>query len=96
METLCEKLRKSNPRKYQQEETILDITEVICELLTATGKTRENLAKHLGKSKKYVNRFLDGRTKMGVRKLSDVFMFFGCKMTIGCASFTYTSESPVV
>ncbi|WP_437203467.1 helix-turn-helix domain-containing protein [Planctomicrobium sp. SH664] len=62
-------------REWQQERSILDTTELICEMMYEQGLSRADLAKRLGKSKGYISKFLDGTTNMTIRTISDVF---GC------------------
>lgn len=73
--TLTEKLTKTaaGMRLYQQERSILEVTELICRVMDEQGVTRPELARRLGRTKRYIDRFLDGGTSMTVRKISDVF-----------------------
>lgn len=73
--TLTEKLTKTaeGMRLYQQERAILEVTEFVCRLMDDQGVSRPELARRLGRTKGYIDRFLDGRVGMTVRVVSDVF-----------------------
>jgi len=58
-----------------QEEVILEITESILALMEKEGITREDLAKRLGKSVKYVDKLLNGT--FSVRAFADVLYALG-------------------
>ena len=78
-ETLTEKLTKTphGMRSYQQERTILEVTELLCELMNEASVTRTELAKRMGKSKGHVTQLLDGRTNMTLRTISDAMLALG-------------------
>ncbi len=64
-------------RLFQQERTILEITELIAERMHEAGVTKAELARRLDKSRAYVTRLLDGRTNMTIRTISDVLHVLG-------------------
>jgi len=74
-ETLTEKLTKTPEgiRLYQQERAIQEWTEEVCKLMQEKGISHSELAQRLNKSKGYVTLLLDGRAKMDIRIMSDVF-----------------------
>jgi len=78
-ESLIDKLTKTpeGMRLYQQERAILDATELICEKLNELGISRDELAKRLDRPVKYVDKLLDGRERISIRKLSDIFVALG-------------------
>ena len=78
-ETLIQSITKTTEGKrlYEQERAILEVTELICEIMGATGISRSELAKKLGKTKGYITQLLDGDTNMTVRTISDVFTALG-------------------
>ena len=82
MATLSEQLTASieGRRLYNQERTILDLTELICQVLEETGVTRAQLAERLGKSKAHITQLLDGRANMTVRTIADIFTALGCEV----------------
>ncbi len=67
----------SGMRMYQQERSIMQVTELICKLMEKTNTNRAALADALGKSRSYVTQLLDGETNMTLRTLSDVFNALG-------------------
>lgn len=75
-QTMGEKLTatKEGMRLYEQERAILEVTELICRLLDENQVSRTELARRLGKTKGYITQFLDGRTNMTLRTISDVFV----------------------
>jgi hypothetical protein len=64
-------------RLYLQEQTILEVTELVCKLMDEQKVSRHELAKRIGQPKEYVDHFLDGRTGMSLRAVSDVFAALG-------------------
>lgn len=62
---------------WQQERTILALTEMICQLMEDQGVSRPELARRLGKTDSWVTMFLDGRGKMNIRTISDVLTVLG-------------------
>ena len=66
-----------NKRFFQQEKTILEVTELICELMDEQGISRTELAKKLGYTKGYISQLLDGTANMTLRTLSDVLFALG-------------------
>ena len=64
-------------RLYEQERTIVEATELICELLETSGVSRTELAKRLRKTKGYISQLLDGETNMTLRTLSDALYALG-------------------
>jgi transcriptional regulator with XRE-family HTH domain len=73
------KMRKDE-RLFRQEQTILDITELICRIMNEDGISQSQLAERLGKSQKYVSRLLNGDCDVTMRIISDVF--FACSRTV--------------
>ena len=60
-------------RLWQQERTILDLTELICEIMKEQNVDKTELALRLGKSKGYITRILDGQINITIRVISDIF-----------------------
>ena len=83
-ENLEEKLTKMPDGKklYRQEQTILEVTELICQLLEEQNVTREELAIRLNKTKEYVTKMLDGRINLTIRMISDIFFVLNNKVHI--------------
>lgn len=74
--TWVQNLLESNEgfRLYQQESTILNVTEMICELMEQKCVTRAELAVQLEKSKGRVSQLLNGEANLTLRTLSDVLL----------------------
>ena len=66
-------------RLLQQEDAILDVTELICEIMKDTKVSKSELAKRLGKTKGYVTQVLGG-ANMTVRTIADIFTALGRKV----------------
>lgn len=60
-------------RVYQQERTILDLTELICETMEEQNVDKAELAQRLGRSQGYITRILDGQINLNIRMISDIF-----------------------
>ena len=65
---------------WQQERTILEITELICALMERDHFSRAELARRLKKSRGYVSQLLDGGTNMTARTISDVLTVLGYEL----------------
>lgn len=63
--------------ELEQELFILDVTEMIVELMNASGVTRSELAHRLGTTKGHVTQILSGKRNLTLRTLSDVFLALG-------------------
>ena len=63
--------------EFQQEKSILHITQRIWDLMEETGVSRAELASRLGKSRSFVSQVLSGRTNMTVRTLSSILTALG-------------------
>lgn len=69
---------------WNQERTVLDVTELICEKMREKVVTPAELAVRLGKTKGYVTRLLDGTTNMSLRAISDVLSVLGYEFHPTC------------
>lgn len=72
-------------RLWNQEQAILAVTELICEIMEAEGISRKHLAEALGKSKGYLSQLLDGSRNMTIRTISDAFSVMGYEFVPTCA-----------
>lgn len=77
--TLVEQFVESpeNMRLFQQERTILEITELLEDALSAKGISRAEFAAMLGKSKGWVTQLLDGEGNKTLRTIADAFAVLG-------------------
>jgi transcriptional regulator with XRE-family HTH domain len=69
-------------RLLQQEQTILEVTELICQLMEQQNVNRTELSRRLGKSKSYVSQLLDGSRNMTIRTVSDIMFYLNRNFTM--------------
>lgn len=62
---------------YQQEVTILELTELICKEMDKQGYSAYRLSLRLGETEKYVRKILAGGIDLNIRMISDIFMALG-------------------
>jgi len=67
-------------RLYQQERAIQELTDMVCEIMQKKDVSRTELAHRLGRTKGYITLLLDGRAKMTVRTISDIFTALNCSV----------------
>ncbi len=65
-----------------QEELILEVTEVLCELLEQEKISRKELADRLGKSKGFVSQLLNGGRNLTLRTVADIIHVLGYKLSL--------------
>lgn len=77
--TLTEQLTSTSDgiKRYQQERTILAVTEMLCAVMDKRNVSRAELATRLGKTKGFVSQILDGSTNMTIRTMSDILTELG-------------------
>jgi len=75
---------KEGKRLLEQEDAILEVTELICKLMAETGVSRSELAQRLGTTRGYVTQLLDGSANMTIRKVADIFNALGSKVRFSC------------
>lgn len=62
---------------WHQERSILEVTELLCDIMKKHGVARLDLAKRIGKSKGFISQLLDGTANMTIRTMSDMFVALG-------------------
>jgi DNA-binding CsgD family transcriptional regulator len=67
-------------RLWQQEKTILSITELICKNMKLQGVSRTELANRMQRTPGYVTQLLDGTANMTIRTISDAFTALGLEL----------------
>jgi len=67
----------SNKRLLEQENLIIDATEVLSAIMENEKLTKADLARRLGKSKSYVTQVLSGRANLTLRTLGDLGVSMG-------------------
>ena len=65
-----------------QEELILEVTEIICDLLENEKISRKELADRLGKSKGFISQLLNGGRNLTLRTVADILHVLGYKVTL--------------
>jgi plasmid maintenance system antidote protein VapI len=65
---------------FQQEKTILEVTELMCREMRLSGVSRAELAQRLGTSQSHVTMLLDGRRNMTLRTVADIMTALGREM----------------
>ncbi len=73
METCVETFKREYPKLFAQEKLILEFTELLSHTLCGYGVTKKELAKRLGKSKKYIKEILNGERDLKLTEISDIF-----------------------
>ena len=69
--------KASGLRIWHQERTILETTELMCEVMEEEGISRAELAKRMKVTRGFVTQLLDGTANMTLRTVSDVFVALG-------------------
>jgi transcriptional regulator with XRE-family HTH domain len=64
-------------REFEQERLVLEATEEVCRLITASGMNRVELARKLGVSAAHISQTLSGQRNMTLRTLSDLAWALG-------------------
>ena len=73
--TMSEKFR-ADPRTakiYNREGLLIEITELICEVIQEKEISRKELARKMGKKKKWLNDILNGTRYISIKTVSDIF-----------------------
>ncbi len=81
-------------KKYQQERTILAVTEMICEVMEQEQISRVELAHRLGRTKGFVSQILDGTANMTMRTLSDIMTELGRQFEPTCSRLDRKTRLP--
>lgn len=67
----------------QQEELIVQVTELIAVAMEQGGVSKSVLAKRLGKSPAFVTQLLAGNANMTLRTIADLFTALGLELHVG-------------
>jgi len=73
---------KEGMKLFQRERTILEVTELICGILSGQKLKRSELAARLGTTKSNVTQLLDGEANMTLATVSDVFTALGQELHV--------------
>ena len=65
-----------------QEDLIMEVTEILCELLEKERVSRKELAERLGKSKGFVSQLLNGGRNLTLRTVADILHVLGYKVSL--------------
>ena len=81
---LDEKLKNSPilQKFYYKEKLILDITEKVSQLMVKQNMSKRHLALKIGKSTRWVNEFLDGKDKIDMQVLVNIFYVLGQEIIV--------------
>jgi transcriptional regulator with XRE-family HTH domain len=82
MNTLKEFVEE-NRALYQQEELLLEVTELLASVMEDNRISKAELARRIGKSKAFVTQCLSGSQNLTLRTLSDLFLALGYRLQTG-------------
>src|SRR6185437_7254082 len=82
MNTLKEFVEE-NRALYQQEELLLEVTELLASVMEDNNVSKAELARRIGKSKAFVTQCLCGSQNLTLRTLADLFLALGYRMQLG-------------
>jgi transcriptional regulator with XRE-family HTH domain len=69
-------------RLFAQEDLILEVTEILCELLEKEKISRKELADRLGKTKGFVSQLLGGGRNLTLRTVADILHVLGYRASL--------------
>ena len=69
---------------WNQEQAILDATELICAIMKETNVSRAELAKRMGTTKGNITQILNGSRNLTIRTVSDVLTHLGHEFRAAC------------
>jgi len=64
-------------RLFCEEQSILDLTELICKIMNQKGIGRRELAQRMGWTKEYLDEWLDGSKEMIITEASSILFYLG-------------------
>jgi transcriptional regulator with XRE-family HTH domain len=67
----------------QQEELILEATELLAKIMEENAISKADLSRRLGKSKAFITQCLNGGQNLTLRTLADLFSALGYKLELG-------------
>ena len=73
--TMAEKF-KADPKTakiYNREGLLIEITELICKVMQEREISKKELARKMGKKKKWLNDILNGTRYISIKTVSDIF-----------------------
>jgi hypothetical protein len=82
MNTLKEFVEE-NKALYQQEELLLEVTELLASVMDDNDVSKAELARRIGKSKAFVTQCLSGSQNLTLRTLADLFLALGYRLQLG-------------
>lgn len=85
---------KENELLYQQEYTILQLTELAAKLMKEKGLSYRDLAKRLGRKKKWVKNYFIGTKHQHIRHISDIFTALGVQLTFDASGLYEEPKTP--
>lgn len=85
-----------DPKILQQEELLLEATELLSTVMEENQITKVELARRLGKTKAFVTQCLSGHQNMTLRTLADLFHVLGYRLQLGAAPTAQTACKQIV
>ena len=83
-------------RLYQQERSIIQVTELACDLMRRSGINRTSLARRLKKTPSFVTQLLSGEANMTIRTISDVFTVLGYELLTYASPITIGKKVEII
>ncbi len=80
----------------QQEELILEATELLATIMSENGISKADLARRLRKSKAFVTQCLNGGQNLTLRTLADLFGAIGYKLELGAKPGAQVAHRKIV
>lgn len=81
-----------NGELLQQEELILQVTELLAEVMHLRGVNRAELAEKIGKSKAFVSQILRGNQNMTLKTLASLFFALDYKLNVKAIPIHFAFE----
>ena len=81
-------------RLLRQEELILDVTETLTQALEATGMTRSELARRLGRSPGFVSQVFGGGRNLTLRTIADIAAALSVRPALTLSADCETKREP--
>jgi len=75
-----------NAKVLHREETVLEVTEMICEAMAAQFVTQSELATRLSKSKSHVSQLLDGNANFTLKTLADILFVLNLRLSVSAVA----------
>jgi transcriptional regulator with XRE-family HTH domain len=81
---------------FQQEELILEATELLATIMAENQVTKADLARRLRKSKAFITQCLNGGQNLTLRTLADLFGALGYRLQLGAAPGAQQAQRKII